>query len=82
MPKVCNLNLVCLCRRINPDSFPKLDGIGHFHRLVQNLTTLIDDLIKFAINRRKIIRTHTIYYRFRIDLNFPMMWSYSDFDKF
>ena len=43
MPKVFNMNLVCLCRRIKPDSIPKLDGIGHFRRLVQNLTALTYD---------------------------------------
>ena len=82
MPKVFKLILVCPCRRKKPDSIPKLDGIGHFHRLVQNLTALIDDLIKFTINRRKIIRMRAIYSRFRIELNFPGIWSYSDFDKF
>ena len=82
MPKVYKLNLVSPCRRIKHDSVPKLDGIGHFHRLVQNWTALIDILIKFPINRRKIIRTRAIYSRFRIELNFPGMWSYSDFDKF
>ena len=82
MPKVYKLNLVYPCRRTKPDSIPKLDGFGHFHRLVQNWTTLIDDLIKFAINRRKIIRMRSIYSRFCIELNFPGMWSYSDFDKF
>ena len=82
MPKVYKLNLVCHCRRIKPDSIPKLDRVGHFHILVQNWTALIDDLIKFDINRRKIIRTRTIYSRFRIDLNFPVMCLYYDFDKF
>ena len=82
MPKVYKLNLVCPCRRINPDSIPKLDGIGHFHRLVQNWTVLIDNLIKFTINCRKIIRTRSIYSRFRIELNFPGIWKYSDFDQF
>ena len=80
--KVCNLSLVYTYRRTKRDSIPKLGGIDHFHRLVQNWTALIDILIKFTINRRQIIRTRTIYSRFRIELNFPVMWSYSDFDKF
>ena len=47
-----------------------------------DLTALIDDLVKFTINRRKIIRTRAIYSRFRIELNFPVKWLYSDLDKF
>ena len=82
MPKVYKLNLVFPCRRTKPDSIPKLDGIGHFHRLVQNWTALIDDLVKFTINRRKIIRTRTIYSRFRIEMNFPVMELDSEFNKF
>ena len=61
MPKVYKLNLVCPCRRTESDSISKLDGIGHCHRQVHNWTALIDGLIKFTINRRKIIRTRMIY---------------------
>ena len=82
MPKFYKLNLVCPCRRTKPDSIPKLDGIGHFHRQVQFWTALIGYLVKFSINHRKIIRMRAIYSRFRIELKFPGMWSYSDFDKF
>ena len=82
MPKVYKLNLVSPCRRKKPDSIYKLDGIGHFHGRVQNWTALIGHLVKFTINHRKIVRTRTIYSRFRIELNFPVMWSYSVLDKF
>ena len=37
---------------------------------------------KIIINHRKIIRMRAIYSRFRIELNFPEIWSYFDFDKF
>ena len=82
MPKVYKLNLVCPCRRRKPDSIPKLGGIGHFHRLVQNWTALRCHFHKFTINYRKIIRMRTIYSRFRIELKFPVKWLDSDFDKF
>ena len=76
------MNLVCPCRRTKPDSIPKLDGIGHFHRLVSNWTALIGYLVKFTINHRKIIRTRAIYSRFRIELKFLVKWLDSDLDKF
>ena len=82
MPKVYKLNLVCPGRRIKLDPIPKLDGIGHFHRLVQIWTALKDDLSKFTTDYRKLIRTRTIYSRFRIELNFPVMCLYYDFDKY
>ena len=53
-----------------------------FPPAVRISTAFVVDFRKIAINRRKIIRTHTVYPRFRIELNFPVTWLNSEFDKF